>query len=107
MYLHLQRCYYVTVGQTLDRRQNEVNEFLDDLRESGETNMFGAGPHVMEEFMVDRREAKAFVMEWMRTFEARHRRVCARCGGGLPVGSKNVDVCPLGHGCGHPNLEGA
>lgn len=52
--------------------QNEVNEFLDDLRESGVVNMFGAGPHVQQEFMVDKREAKAFVMEWMKTFADRH-----------------------------------
>lgn len=51
--------------------QNEVNEFLDTLRESGAVNMFSAGPYVAEEFMVDRREAKVFVMEWMRTFGER------------------------------------
>lgn len=47
----------------------EHQEFLEDLRESGEVNMFGAAPYLMEEFPeLDRREAKAIVQEWMRTF---------------------------------------
>lgn len=48
-------------------------EFLDELRESGVTNMFGAGPYVQEEFGVDRREARGIVLYWMETFEERHR----------------------------------
>lgn len=44
-------------------------QFLDDLRESGETNMFGASPYVQEEFGVDRKEARAIVLEWMATFK--------------------------------------
>lgn len=45
----------------------EHKEFLDDLRESGETNMFGAAPYLMEEFPeLTRQEAKAIVQQWMR-----------------------------------------
>ena len=32
---------------------NSYKQFLDDLRESGETNMFGATAYVMEEFRKD------------------------------------------------------
>lgn len=39
--------------------------FLNQLRQSGKTNMFGATPYVQEEFGLDRREAKAVLMEWM------------------------------------------
>mgnify|MGYP000052596726 CR=1 FL=1 len=46
----------------------EHKEFLDDLRESGATNMFGAGPYVQRRFGVDKREAQAIVMEWMDSF---------------------------------------
>lgn len=46
-------------------------EFLDDLRESGETNMFGAGPYVQKEFGVDRGEARDIVLYWMETFSER------------------------------------
>lgn len=43
-------------------------DFLNELRDSGETNMFGAGPYVQEEFGVDRREARAIVQKWMAQF---------------------------------------
>lgn len=33
-------------------------DFLDDLRESGVTNMFGATPYLIEEFGVDRSTAR-------------------------------------------------
>ena len=46
----------------------EHKEFLDELRESGDTNMWGAGPYLQEEFGVTRQEAKAIVTEWMATF---------------------------------------
>ena len=47
---------------------DELLEYLDDLRESGVTNMFGAGPYVEEEFGMDRRDAGVVVQYWMSTF---------------------------------------
>lgn len=53
--------------------QDEVNEFLDELRESGITNMFGARPYVMREFpTLAKEEAGTMLSEWMRTFGTRH-----------------------------------
>lgn len=46
--------------------------YLDELRESGVTNMFGAAPYLEDEFDLDRKEAKAVLVEWMRTFNERH-----------------------------------
>ena len=46
-------------------------EFLDDLRESGVTNMFGAGPYLQTAFGLSRYEAKDIVIEWMQTFSQR------------------------------------
>ena len=46
--------------------------FLDDLRESGVTNMFGAGPYVEEMFEVNRFQARKIVAYWMETFGERH-----------------------------------
>ena len=43
-------------------------QFLDELRESGVTNMFGAGPYLQEAFGLDRREARDIVIEWMESF---------------------------------------
>ena len=45
----------------------EYFEFLDELRESGRTNMMGAGPYLQREFGLDRREARKIVLRWMRS----------------------------------------
>lgn len=50
----------------------EQLEFLDELRESGATNMFGAAPYVQRRFGVSHQEATAIVANWMRTFSQRH-----------------------------------
>ena len=52
--------------------KEEVFEFLDTLRDSGITNMFGAGPFIQEAYGVKRFEAKELLLEWMQTFEDRH-----------------------------------
>lgn len=52
--------------------EEEVFEFLDDLRESGVTNMFGATPYIRDEFDCSRREARDILSKWMRTFAERH-----------------------------------
>ena len=49
-------------------------EYLDQLRESGITNMFGASPYLQEAFDLDRYEAKDVLLEWMQTFSARHAK---------------------------------
>ena len=45
--------------------KQEVFEYLEELRESGETNMFGAIPYIQEEFMMERKRAKELLIEWM------------------------------------------
>ena len=57
---------------TLDETTTEYFEYLDDLRESGVTNMFGAGAFLQENFGIDRREAGAVLSMWMKTFSERH-----------------------------------
>jgi len=52
--------------------QDEVNEFLDELRESGVTNMFGATPYITEEFGVGVNTARGMLQVWMNTFTERH-----------------------------------
>lgn len=49
--------------------EDEVHgEYLNELRESGVTNMFGAGPYLVAEFGLTRDEAKAYLIYWMKTF---------------------------------------
>jgi hypothetical protein len=43
-------------------------EFLDELRESGITNMFGAVPYLIEAFDLTRDEASKILSYWMKTF---------------------------------------
>jgi len=53
--------------------KEEVFEFLDDLRISGEVNMFGSGPFVSEAFGLSKHEARSLVLEWMETFSVRKK----------------------------------
>lgn len=41
-------------------------QFLNRLRESGETNMFGASPYLACAFDLTRREASKILSEWMQ-----------------------------------------
>ena len=43
----------------------EYFDFLDELRLSGETNMFGAAPYLQAEFGIDKREAREILQNWM------------------------------------------
>ena len=48
---------------------DDMLSFLDDLRESGETNMFGARPYLLEDFPeLARQEAGNVLSYWMKTF---------------------------------------
>ena len=48
-------------------------EFLDRLRESGVTNMFGAVRYLLTEFPeLGKQDAKEVLAEWMGSFSERH-----------------------------------
>lgn len=50
-------------------------EYLDDLRESGVTNMYGAGEYLEATFSeLDRRNSGDVLQYWMKTFSKRHGR---------------------------------
>jgi uncharacterized protein YciI len=44
-------------------------EFLNFLRKSGEVNMFGAAPYLQTEFGLEKDQAKAIHVYWMKTFK--------------------------------------
>tara|TARA_R110002020_G_scaffold103752_8_gene243145 strand:- start:5710 stop:5865 length:156 start_codon:yes stop_codon:yes gene_type:complete len=46
----------------------EYFDYLDELRESGVTNMFGAAEYLEGEFGVDRKEARNILQKWMNNF---------------------------------------
>ena len=45
-----------------------VYEFLDDLRESGTVNMFGATLDLQEEFGFDRAMSRELLSDWMAQY---------------------------------------
>ena len=57
---------------TPEYTQEEVYQFLDELRESGVTNMFGASPYIIKEFHVTRYEANRLLNKWMVDWNKRH-----------------------------------
>lgn len=53
------------------KEMKEVFEYLDDLRVSGDTNMFGARPYIEEEFGFDKRKAGDLLSKWMKSFDGK------------------------------------
>lgn len=43
--------------------------YLEKLRRSGETNMYGAVPYLQNEFGLDKREAKDILIDWMQNYD--------------------------------------
>jgi len=52
--------------------KEDVFKYLDDLRETGATNMIIAGTWIQNAFGLEKQEAGAFLQEWMRTFDKKH-----------------------------------
>lgn len=53
--------------------REEYFEYLDNIRDSGLINMFGAAPYLQEAFDLDRYDAKDILLEWMDTFAERQK----------------------------------
>jgi hypothetical protein len=43
----------------------EHYDFLEDLRKSGDTNMFGAAPYLQAEFGLDKDRARRILVDWI------------------------------------------
>jgi len=52
----------------LDEQTKTYYRFLNNLRESGVTNMFGASPYLAEAYDLKRREAGDVLSAWMKWF---------------------------------------
>jgi len=53
---------------TITSFEKKVFNYLNDLRESGATNMFGAGAYIVERFDIDKRQASEILSKWMDNF---------------------------------------
>ena len=47
--------------------QSAVFYFLENLRDSGVTNMFGATPYIQEEFSLDKKTASNLLVTWIKS----------------------------------------
>ena len=47
----------------------DMHTFLNDLRDSGVTNMFGAAPYLQKEFGIDQKSARQVLANWMQSFD--------------------------------------
>lgn len=47
-------------------------DYLDALRISGVTNMFGAAPYLSDEYGLGKAEARQILSFWMKSFHLRH-----------------------------------
>lgn len=51
------------------KTQNKYWIFLEELRKSGVTNMYGAAPYLQDEFGLSRREAREILADWMQNYD--------------------------------------
>lgn len=56
----------------LDITVDDVYEYLDDLRDSSATSMFGAARYIEVEFGTSRNVSHKLLSLWMKSFEDRH-----------------------------------
>ena len=52
----------------------EMFYYLDNLKESADSNMFGASPYLVDEFNIDKSEARKVLAKWFKECDN-----CRRC----------------------------
>jgi hypothetical protein len=58
----------------MENIEEKVFEYLDELRESGVTNMYGAIPYIQQKFPeLTISQSSSLLVEWMKTFSERHK----------------------------------
>ena len=55
---------------------NKYHDYLNALRDSGVTNMFGAGPYLQRDFGISRQKAMDILLEWMKSYNERQKLCC-------------------------------
>lgn len=54
--------------------KENIFDYLEDLRESGQINMFDAAPYVAEAFGINKYQAREILSEWMNNYESMEKR---------------------------------
>ena len=60
------------IGDLKTEQVREMFIYLDDLREGGTVNMFGAYPLLAKTFSIERSVAKKVWSQWAKSYAARH-----------------------------------
>ena len=53
----------------MHKEWKEYYLYLEELRQSGITNMYGAAPYLAEEFNLKIRDAREILCNWMNNYE--------------------------------------
>lgn len=62
--------HYTNTSNPVDfPKMNEYYDYLEDLRDSGETNMWGAAPFLQREFGISYEDAKKILVEWIKSYD--------------------------------------
>lgn len=56
-----------------NKTEQQYFDFLEDLRQSGDTNMFGAGIYLQQAFGMGRTEATGILSRWMKGHDDKSR----------------------------------
>lgn len=65
---HLSYEEFCETVKVQSKTTNKYWIFLEELRQSGVTNMFGAGPYLQEEFGLTKKEAHEILADWMKNY---------------------------------------
>jgi len=55
--------------EEFNQNKNEVFLYLENLRESGKTNMFGAASFIQDDFECSKSMSIRYLSEWMRNYK--------------------------------------
>ena len=58
------------MAKEITKEVKEVFTYLNELRDSGVTNMFGATPYLVDEFGFDKRNASNYLILWMQSYKS-------------------------------------
>ena len=57
------------IADKITQEMKNVFSYLNELRDNGKTNMFGATPYIVNEFNMDKRTAANYLILWMQSFK--------------------------------------
>ena len=57
------------IADEITQEMKNVFLYLNELKDSGKTNMFGATPYIVNEFNMDKRTAANYLILWMQSFK--------------------------------------